>query len=185
MARTENHLLCIDEYLLNSTMNNNDKDAFREIAKYASELDYTPKHGKNARGEIMYLCFIKSKVSRTLMKFRIWGPWDDIAFYTKDNEGKVQLILSFFTTPEYSKIFHQGIKRVIEEFDGKYTGCYGCGKCKGKLQGYTYIYPDGKKVFRCGGELIELPFVGSEYADEIKKMIKTQDNFWMEQIADK
>lgn len=41
------------------------------------------------------------------------------------------LRLQFFAATEYTEIFERGIKNVIEDFDGKYTGCYGCGKCDG------------------------------------------------------
>ena len=76
-----------------------------------------------------------------------------------------------------------GIKNVIEAFNGRYTGCYGCGRCKDGLKGYTYVYPDGKTVFRCGGELIRIPAVlNSNYVDEIKKMMKTQDEFWVKKV---
>jgi len=179
MKSIEKQLARIDEYLSSSAMDDAEKIMFGGIAKYAAELGYSPRYQKNAHGQIVYLSFIKSGVGRTLMKYRIWGPHDNIAFHEKENEGKVQLILSFFATPEYSEVFRQGIKRVIEEFGGKYTGCYGCGKCKGKINGYTYIYPDGKTVFRCGGELIELPYLNEEYTEEIKKMIAAQDDFWM------
>ena len=94
-------------------------------------------------------------------------------------------MISFFATPEYSDVFEQGIKRVIEDFNGRYTGCYGCGRCKEGLLGYTYVYPDGKTIFRCGGELIELPLIESKHVDEIKMMMKTQDEFWLKHIADK
>ena len=181
MTRGENQLARIDEFLATAAMSEMEKDVFRELAQYAAELGYTPRYGKNAHGQVVYLSFIKGKVNRTLMKFRIWGPYEDVAFYEQGNEGKVQLILSFYATREYSDIFHQGVKRVIEEFGGKYTGCYGCGKCQGEPKGYIYQYPDGKKVFRCGGELIELPAIGRKRAAEIKAMLKKQDEFWLEE----
>jgi len=98
----------------------------------------------------------------------------------KDNTPGLRL--KFYASDDYSDIFKEGIKRVIEEFDGKYTGCYGCGRCKGKLQGYTYTYDDGKKVFRCGSELISIHNFSKIDIGETKRLIKKQDEFFMKVI---
>ncbi|WP_310603220.1 hypothetical protein [Anaerosporobacter sp.] len=153
-----------------SIISDNDRKIYAEIAEYAIELGYTPKAIKTASGVSDALTFTKSKVNRTLLKIR-----------PNIEAGKSQLVMTFFATVDYSDIFKQGIRRVIEAFDGRYTGCYGCGRCKGKLQGYTYTYPDGKKVFRCGRELIELPAIKPENVKEILTMLKVQDEFFMEQ----
>lgn len=145
---------------------------FQELAEYAISLGYTPKKTKS---KDFVLDFSKSKVKRTIMKLEV-----------HDNAIKSNapgLRLKFFANQEYSDIFQRGIQKVIEEFNGRYTGCYGCGKCKGKLEGYTYIYPDGKKVFRCGGELIAIHNFGTQDVTEIKSLIKLQDEFFMEKLA--
>ena len=61
------------------------------------------------------------------------------------------LVLTFFANSGYSDVFKQGVKRVSEEFNGRYTGCYVCVKCKVKSQGYIYTYTNGKKYFAVDG----------------------------------
>ncbi|NLF00400.1 MAG: hypothetical protein GX601_05410 [Anaerolineales bacterium] len=153
-----------------SEMADDEKELYGEIAAYTVELGYTPKPVKTAHGASDALTFTKSRIGRTLLKIR-----------PNHKDGKTQLVLSFFATPEYSDVFQDGIRRVIEEFDGKYTGCYGCGRCEGD-EGYTYVYPDGRAVCRCGLELIELPPVGAEHADadEIRALMRAQDQYWTE-----
>ncbi|ADL52978.1 hypothetical protein [Clostridium cellulovorans] len=144
------------------------REMFREIAEYAISLGYTPKKTKTKE---FILDFSKSKVKRTIMKLEI-----------RDNsikDNKPGLRLKFYANKGYSEIFNQGIQRVIEEYDGRYTGCYGCGRCKGELEGYTYTYSDGKKIFRCGSELISIHNFGPENISELKALIKGQDEFFM------
>jgi hypothetical protein len=144
------------------------REMFQDIAEYSISLGYTPK---KTRSKDFALDFSKSKVKRTIMKMEV-----------HDNAIKTNgpgLRLKFFANKNYSDVFKQGIQRVIEEFNGKYTGCYGCGKCKGELEGYTYTYNDGKKVFRCGGELIAIHNFNPKNIPEIKRLIKGQDEFFM------
>jgi hypothetical protein len=148
------------------------REMFQDIAEYAISLGYTPKKTKS---KDFVLDFSKSKVKRTIMKLEI----HDNAI-KKNGPG---LRLKFYANEDFSDIFKQGIQKVIEEFNGKYTGCYGCGKCKGELEGYTFIYPEGRKVFRCGGELIALHNFSSKNISEIKKLIKVQDEFFMGKIS--
>jgi hypothetical protein len=145
---------------------------FQELAEYAISLGYTPK---KTTSKDFVLDFSKSKVKRTIMKLEIHD--------NAKKENPPGLRLKFFANKEYSDIFQRGIQRVIEEYDGRYTGCYGCGKCKGHLDGYTYIYPDGKRVFRCGGELIAIHGFGLHNVSEIKNLIKVQDEFFMEKLT--
>jgi len=176
MTRTEKNQAFIDECI--AKMSDEDQETYRPIAEYALELGFTPKPVKTAGGLSGELTFTKSKINRTLMRLR-----PSFSKPPVNNQihqaGKAQMRLVFFTTPVYSEPFQFGIKHVIEAFGGKYTGCYGCGRCKGDLQGYTYVYPDGKKVFRCGGELIELPPISAAYVDEVKAMMRVQNDFWM------
>lgn len=141
---------------------------FEDISKYLISLGYTPKKTKS---KDFALDFSKNKVKRTIMKMEV----HDNAI-NKNNPG---LRLKFYANKDYSDIFKQGIQRVIEEFNGKYTGCYGCGRCKGELEGYIYTYDDGKKVFRCGGELISIHNFSPKNISEIEMLIKGQDEFFM------
>lgn len=145
------------------------KEMFQDLSNYAIFIGYTPKKTKS---KDFVLDFSKSKVKRTIMKLEV-----------HDNAIKTNvpgLRLKFFANKEYSDIFQRGIQRVIEEFNGRYTGCYGCGKCKGQLEGYTYTYPDSRKVFRCGGELISIHDFDVHNVSEIKNLIKVQDDFFCE-----
>ena len=147
------------------------QEIFKDIAEYSISLGYTPKKTKS---KDFALDFSKSKVKRTIMKMEIHSN-----AIKKNGPG---LRLKFYANEGYSEIFNMGIKKVIEEFDGKYTGCYGCGKCRGELEGYTYSYADGRRVFRCGNELISIPNFSHENISEIKELIKGQDEFFMKNI---
>jgi len=145
---------------------------FLDLAKYTISLGYTPKKTKS---KDFVLDFSKSKVKRTLLKMEI-----------HDNGQKINgpgLRLKFYANEDYSDIFKKGVQKVIEEFDGKYTGCYGCGRCTGKLEGYTYTYSHGANVFRCGNELIAIHDFSPQNMTEIKALLKVQDDFFMERIG--
>lgn len=144
------------------------REMFQDIAEYSISLGYTPK---KTTSKSFALDFSKSKIKRTIMKMEIHGNGVEA-----NGPG---LRLKFYANKDYSDVFKQGIQRVIEEFNGKYTGCYGCGRCKDKLEGYTYIYDDGKKVFRCGSELIAIRNFSLKNISEIKMLIKGQDEFFM------
>jgi len=143
---------------------------FSELAEYADALGYTPKRNKTKQ---LSFDFVKSKVKKTVMKMEV-----------HDNSIESRppgLRFKFYASDDYSNIFKDGIKRVIEEFEGKYTGCYGCGQCNGS-EGYTYVYPDGKRIFRCGTELIAVYNWNEGHLDEMKRLLKVQDDFWMNRI---
>ena len=153
-----------------SKMSDDDKLIYHPVVEYALELGYTPKPIKTAGGISDELAFSKSRVKRTLLRM---NP-------NRKGTGKAELRLVFYASDHYSEPFRMGIKNVIEAFNGRYTGCYGCGRCKNGLEGYTYVYTDGKTVFRCGGELIKIPSIlNADDVGEIKALMKTQDDFWM------
>ena len=180
MSRTEKYQLLVNECI--TKMNEDDRAIYLPILEYALELGFTPKLLKKANDEDGELAFSKSKFNRTLLRILPENK-KEFANYPLKKMGKAQLRLVYFATDSYSEPFQLGIKTVIEEFGGKYTGCYGCGRCGEKLQGYTYCYPDEKKVFRCGRELIELPPLTMEHVSEVKTMMKKQNEFWDSSIA--
>ena len=148
------------------------REMFGEIARCAIALGYAPKKTKS---KDFVLDFTKNRVKRTILKMEV-----------HDNAKPANppgLRLKFFASSEYSDPFQRGIQRVIEEFGGKYTGCYGCGRCKGASEGYTFTYPDGRKVFRCGHELIAVHGLGGEHVPEIVELLKKQDAFFMAQVS--
>ena len=149
------------------------KNMFADLAEFAFDLGYFPK--KNKTKDIS-IDFHNNKIKKTVMKFEEKEQNHDGYGY---GERKIPgLRLKFFASDIYSEIFKEGIRRVIEEFGGKYTGCYGCGRCKEDLQGYTYIYPDGRKIFRCGSELISIFDFSDDTLDEIKSLLKNQAVFF-------
>lgn len=180
MSRIEKYQLLVNECVLK--MKEEDRAIYQPILEYALELGFTPKLLKKANDEDGELAFSKSKFNRTLLRILPENK-KEFANYPLKKMGKAQLRLVYFATDSYSESFQLGIKTVIEEFGGKYTGCYGCGRCGEKLQGYTYCYPDEKKVFRCGRELIELPPLTMEHVSEVKTMMKKQNEFWDSSIA--
>lgn len=162
--------------LLNSFLDSINKDyyeMFLELAQYAVALGYTPRRNKT---QDFSIDFYKNKFKTSVMKMEVQEQKHDGYSYGERNIPGLRL--KFYASSNYSDVFKNGIKNVIEEFDGKYTGCYGCGRCKEQLEGYTYIYPDGKKVFRCGRELISIFDFSKENLQEIKDLIKRQDEFY-------
>ncbi len=161
--------LLLDEFL--QVIPTKFNDILNELAVYACDLGYTPKRNKVS---LFSIDFSKSKIKRTIMKLEQATP--------KTFSDIPGIRLKFYASDTYSDIFKDSIKQVIEAFGGKYTGCYGCGRCKDGLEGYTYLYPDGKKIFRCGFELITVHDWNSSHIDEMKILLKTQDVFWMKKL---
>lgn len=145
---------------------------FAELAEFAAELGYMPVRNKT---HDITIDFRNSRVKKTIMKMEQKEQKHDGLRYGES--GVPGLRLRFFAADSYSEIFQSGIRRVIEEFDGKYTGCYGCGRCDG-TQGYTNLYPDGRSVYRCGTELISVFHFGAQDIPEIKSLLKAQADFY-------
>lgn len=145
---------------------------FRRLAEKACELGYKPVKTKT---KDFCIDFRSREAGRTLMKMeekeQKHGAY---RFGERDRPG---LRLRFFAAKGYSALFCEGVRNVIEEFGSKYTGCYGCGRCKGEKEGYTYTYPDGRKVFRCGTELISVFDFSSADLPEFLRLMETQAAF--------
>ena len=164
---TEKQKILIDGLI--NAMPESDRKTYREIAEYVISLGYLPKKlGKGCE----YLAFSKSKVGKTIIK--ILAGYNEVI----DKNGVSMLSIKFFASPTYSEIFQKGVERVVITC----SGCYGCGKCDG-THGYTYTYPDGRKLFRCGSELIRLAPISAENVPEIKDLLKKQDEFWMRNLS--
>ncbi len=169
---TEKQRAVLDEILLK--IETKYKTMFLDLAEYAIDLGYTPVRNKTSD---VTIDFRKNKIKKTIMKMEAREQKHD--GYTYGERNIPGLRLRFFAAIEYSDIFKHGIQHVIEEFGGKYTGCYGCGRCDG-AQGYTFIYPDGRQVFRCGSELISIFDFKECDIPEIKKLIKEQADYYTE-----
>lgn len=168
---TTKQSLLIEEFL--NTIEVEYKPMFRELIDYVMSFQFNPIKNKT---QDLTIDFKNNKLKKTIMKIEVFEqPHDDIKYKERAVPG---LRLKYYATKDYSKIFQDAIKRVIEEFEGKYTGCYACGRCKEKPQGYIYAYPNQKKVFRCGSELIPVFDFTEKNIDEIKQLIKNQVEYW-------
>jgi hypothetical protein len=132
------------------------------IAEYAFQLGYKARKDKTrAPG----YTFTHRQVKKPVLRFT-------------SCRGKPVLRLKFFAALTYSHFFQEAIRATIEEYDFKYTGCYGCGSCDG-TRGYRYRYPDGREYYRCGAELIEIFDIPSVPLEEILKLFKTQHEYYL------
>lgn len=100
-----------------------------------------------------------------------------------DDGKKVSLRLKFFGVTGYSRRLDAALKRTIEQYDFRYTGCYGCGRCTAETLGYTISYEDGRSYFRCGFELIEIHDLNPELGKEIEGVVEEQTRYWQSQAA--
>lgn len=148
------------------------KNIYKELADHASSLGYRPVRNKTKNRT---MDFRNGKTKKAIMKFALAEEKHDGFRY---GERKLpRLRMRFFAAAEYSEIFNKAVQYVIERFDGKYTGCYRCGRCQGEPQGYHYTYPDGRQVFRCGGELLSIFDFGDSNLDEMKKLLDIQAEY--------
>lgn len=156
--------LGIDDFM--NSISEEDKQIYTEIASLALELGYKPKKAKTKA--INYV-FTNNKTKKHILKFSI-------------EKGAPILKMKFYASKDYSTLFLEGVRMVIEEFDYKYTGCYKCGKCSGTPLGYVYEYPDGRKYFRCGGELISLPPITKQDIPEILSLLNAQHEYYLSRL---
>ncbi|OOM78185.1 hypothetical protein CLPUN_20440 [Clostridium puniceum] len=171
----ERHRSILNELLSNIDVKYN--LMFLELGEYAVNLGYNPVRNKTSD---VIIDFRKNKVKKTILKMEAKEQKHDGYKYGERNIPGLRL--RFFAAKEYSDIFKHGIKNVIEEYDGKYTGCYGCGRCDG-TEGYDFIYPDERQVYRCGVELISIFNFTEKDIPEIKKLLKIQDDYYLEKLS--
>jgi hypothetical protein len=147
----------------------NDKVAeYKRLSNEAIKLGYNPKRDKT---KTLSISFSNSKTKKTLLKYAE-EKW---SFFWK---------LKFYACNNYSEIFDRSIKDIIERFDFKYVGCYGCGKCKNEKLGYKVNYMDGRQYFRCGFELIPIRKISSSIVDEAIRMMNDQHKAFIEELQD-
>jgi hypothetical protein len=135
---------------------------YRTMAEKAIQLGYKAKREKAKQFGIS---FSSSKYKVTILRF------------TAD-KNKPAFRLKFFAAPHYSAVFERSLKKVIERFDFKYTGCYGCNKCKDEKEGYTIRYDDGREYFRCGFELIDINELNEQVKDEVLELLTLQTEYY-------
>lgn len=139
-----------------------EREIFSAVASYAFSLGYRAKKDKT---KTLGYTFIHSRVKKQILRFSF-------------NRGQPIIRLKFFASPIYSDFFQEAIKHTIEEYDFKYTGCYGCGNCDG-THGYQYRYPDGREYYRCGTELIELSQIRDVPLDGLLDLLRKQHEYYL------
>ncbi|MBN2535150.1 MAG: hypothetical protein JXB88_19870 [Spirochaetales bacterium] len=147
-------------------LSNEEEVLYNKIYTHIRTLGYRP--GKEKKKSISYN-FIHKTVKSSVIKF---SSERDVPF----------LKLKFFAAKDYSEYFRKALRRTIEEFNFKYTGCYKCGRCQNTPQGYTISYNDGRTFFRCGYELIELYNIDDNLVCEINNLITIQHEYYMKKI---
>ncbi len=150
----------MDDYF--ETLTAEGKIVFSAIADAALALGYRAKRDKTHSPGYT---FSHRRVKRRILRFSV-------------NRGKPVIKLRFFAAQEYSEFFHEAIRKTIEEYDFRYTGCYGCGNCDG-TEGYQYRYPDGREYFRCGSELIEIEDVSHVPLEELLELLREQHRYYL------
>jgi len=159
----EDRKIIMEDYL--ATIAADERTIFSAIAQYAFNLGYKVKKDKtNALG----YTFTHSKIRKPILRFT-------------SIKGKPILRLKFFASSTYSYFFHEAIRVTLEEYDFKYTGCYGCGNCNG-TQGYRYRYSDGREYYRCGAELIEICDVKNVPFAELLDLFKKQHEYYLSKL---
>jgi hypothetical protein len=149
-----------------ATLRDDEKNVFSAIANYAFSLGYKARKDKS---KTLSYTFSHSKVKKTILRF-------------STEKGRPIIKIKFFASQAYSDYFQEAIRTVIEEYDYKYTGCYGCGNCD-STQGYRYRYPDGREYYRCGTELIDLADISNLPMPEFLELLKKQHEFYISKAS--
>jgi len=152
----------VEDYL--DLLSEEEKQIFVAMAEYAFSLGYKVKRDKTK--DLSYR-FSHPKIHKHMLRFSL-------------HRGKPVLRIKFYAAKNYSGFFQEALRRTVEEYDFRYTGCYGCGKCDG-TQGYTVTYPDGREYFRCGTELIEIHDLHNLLLSEMMQLFKNQHEYFMTQ----
>ena len=153
-----------------STLPDNCRESYREVAEYAISLGYTPTI-KGVRKD--YLDFSNNKLKRTILKIQAPTP-----------KFPPCLSIKFYAIPMYSSYFQKAIDdRLLTWKRLKYEArCFGCGKCDG-TEGYIVALPEGRKGFLCGFGLLPLPPMDNGNISEVKEALKLQDEFFRKQAS--
>ena len=151
----------MDDYF--DTLADDEKRIFSALADFAFGLGYKAKKDKTSA---LGYSFTHSKVKKGILRFT-------------SSRGKPILRIKFFAAQEYSDFFHEAIRATIEEYDYKYTGCYGCANDCGGTDGYKYRYPDGREYYRCGSELIEIRDIKDLPLEETLDLLRRQHDHFL------
>lgn len=140
---------------------------YRRLAEKALSLGYRVQKD---RTKTPSYSFVSRRYRQTLLRL-------------VDDGKKVGMRIKFYGVRGYSEVFQEALKRTIEEYDFRYTGCYGCGRCQNGPLGYTVDYPDGRRYFRCGQELIEFQVLDDATLIEAERLMEGQTQDWEERLG--
>lgn len=152
----------LEEYL--AILNQPERALFTPVADFAFSLGYRARRDKTRD---LNFSFLHRQVKPLILRYSIL-------------RGRPVIRLKFFAAGTYSRFFEDALKTTIEEYEFRYTGCYGCEKCDGS-HGYTIRYRDGREYFRCGLELIDLPGLSSAELPELLDLFRRQHEFYLGQ----
>ena len=150
----------MDDYF--AILTDAERRVFLASSENAYQLGYRAKRDKTR--SISYT-FTHRKVKKTLLRFAV-------------SRDRPILKIRFCASQRYSTFFHEAIRKTIEEYNFKYTGCYECGNCDG-TEGYWYEYPDDRKYFRCGIELIEIDDILHLPLEELLALFRDQHDSYL------
>ena len=165
----------------------NEREIYREIAEYATQLGYSPSKVKEKYEPVIFAKTIKGYGYRRLCRISPPNP-------ASSDEPKTSFALSFYAMSDYSEIFHESVRKECESrkeriiapvysevFYRKNDNCRfrkdTCNECR-KCKPYYYTYPCGKIIECDHVYLIGLPPIGTEHIDEIKALLKAQHECW-------
>ena len=130
-----------------AALNETQVPLFSTIAEYAFGLGYRARRDKTK--DLNY-SFLHRGVKPLILRFSIL-------------KGQPVVRLKFFAATQYSRFFEDALKATIEEYDFRYTGCYGCEKCDGS-QGYTIRYPGWAGIFPLRPGVDRIAWAGGDRA---------------------
>lgn len=150
----------VEEYC--SLLPENQVAWFRAMSDQAIQLGFKPKRDKTKH---LSISFTSNKYHVSILKYVF-------------DRSRPTFRLKFFASKDYSPVFDLSIKKTIEAFSFKYTGCYGCGRCEGGVDGYQVRYEDGRAYYRCGSELIEIIEINEQIKNAVIELLKVQAAFY-------
>lgn len=162
---------------LMSMLNEDEKLLCEPVISYLTDLQYTAKQRKKSTFTIEF-----EKHGRVIVKLE----------YGK--AAKADLLphlifwMRFSACDRYTKIFQDAVNQRPEawikrgeHWKPQEGGC--CGTCRGKPRFYHYTNEEGTSFDNCGGFTKRVPGVTHEDVPDILRMIKVQDEHFIEMLA--
>jgi hypothetical protein len=144
---------------------------YQDIIVYLSELGYNPQKQRS------YIIFKHDLHNKQMAKTGIRINKDKAPFFA----------LRFSACTGYSKRFTDIVSTVVNRDDCQAALCLKneCNYCSGEpiTHVYTYTSSDGESKSHCGSVALEIPNITAEVIDEIKKLIKEENDYLLKHEA--